>query len=31
MAGFVLNEEDWKYSSARNYAGLENVLAIDFV
>ncbi|UGU16019.1 transposase [Sinomicrobium kalidii] len=28
-AGFVTNPEDWKYSSARNYAEDETVLEID--
>jgi REP element-mobilizing transposase RayT len=28
-AGWVFNCEDYMYSSARNYAGLENVLEID--
>ena len=30
-AGIVLNSEDYLYSSARNYAALENRLEIDFL
>ena len=31
MSGFVLNPEDWKYSSARNYQEDNTVLEIDSV
>jgi len=30
-AGFVCNPLDWKYSSARNYAGDQSVLEIDLM
>lgn len=30
-AGWVLNEEDYLYSSARNYSSLECLLQIDFI
>lgn len=29
--GFVTNAVDWKYSSARNYAGDQTVLEIDLM
>ena len=29
--GFVTNSVDWKYSSARNYAGDQTVLEIDLM
>ncbi len=29
--GFVTNPVDWKYSSARNYAGYQTVLEIDLM
>jgi hypothetical protein len=31
MAGIVLNPEDYLYSSARNYADLENLLEIALI
>jgi hypothetical protein len=30
-AGLVKKAEDWPYSSARNYLGLEGLLEIDIV
>jgi hypothetical protein len=30
-ARFVAKPEDWLYSSASNYAGLENILQIDYL
>ncbi len=31
VAGFVVNPEEWKYSSARNFQGDETVLEIDVI
>lgn len=31
MAGFVIKPEDWKYSSARDFAGVKGLIELDFM
>ena len=30
MAGFVTKPEDWKYSSARDFAGMKGLIELNF-
>src|SRR3569623_661762 len=30
MAGFVINPEDWKYSSARDFSGVKGLVELNF-
>lgn len=30
VAGFVLNSEDWKYSSARDFSGIKGLIELNF-
>lgn len=30
VAGFVTQPEDWKYSSARNFAGMEGLIELTY-
>gem|GEM_PF-1354414 len=30
MAGFVINPEDWKYSSARDFSGMKRLIELNF-
>lgn len=30
MAGFAINPEDWKYSSARDFSGVKGLIELDF-
>ena len=30
MAGFVINPEDWKYSSVQDFSGMKGLIELDF-